>query len=229
MSTPRLVLLPGLGADARMFEGQRAVVADFEVPEWIEPLNREPLAAYARRMASTIEPTEPGRRLFLGGSSFGGMVALEMARHVDAAGVILIGSCVHPHELSRLIQWCAGFQGHMPKPCSGVFRLLMPCSFTKMKPGGVEQRKLLAEMSRGVSMPFIRWGANTMVKWAGAEDLDVPVHRVHGSHDRIIPPTGLRLDRMIEGAGHVPSMSHPEEVNRFLASVLEPARTSNES
>ena len=222
MSTPRLVLLPGLGADARMFEGQRAVVPELEVPEWIEPIGRESLADYSRRMAETITPTE---RLFLGGSSFGGMVALEMARHIPAQGVILIGSCRHPRELSRLIRWCAGFSGRLPRRCNGVLRLLTPCAYRNMAPGGAEQRRLLEEMSRSVSMPFIRWGAYAMVHWAGAEDLETPVHRVHGARDRIIPPGGLRVERVIEGAGHVPSMSHPEQVNDFIERTMSGRRS----
>ena len=216
----RLVLLPGLGADARMFEGQRVVVSNLEVPEWIEPHRRESLAGYAQRMAETIQP---GGRLFLGGSSFGGMVALEMARHIEIEGVILIGSCAHPRELRRLIRWSARVSGRMPKACNSVLRLLMPCVLNGMKPGGVAQRKLLAEMSRGVSIPFIRWGTYAMVNWTGAENIDAPIFRVHGSHDHVIPVGGIEPTHVVQGAGHVPSMSHSDSLNRFLDSILHPA------
>lgn len=216
----RLVLLPGLGADARMFEGQRAVVPSLEVPQWVEPQERESLAGYAERMAKTIQP---GGRLFLGGSSFGGMVALEMARHIDVEGVILIGSCAHPRELRRLIRWSARVSGRMPQAFDGVLRLLMPCVLNNLKPGGAAQRKLLAEMSRGVSMPFIRWGTYAMVNWAGADDIDVPIFRVHGSHDHVIPVGGIEPTHLVQGAGHVPSMSHSESLNRFLDSILHAA------
>ena len=47
-----LVLLPGMTADARLFEPQQRVFPGLIVPPWIDPEPREPLACYARRMAS---------------------------------------------------------------------------------------------------------------------------------------------------------------------------------
>ena len=82
MST-RLVLFPGLGADGRLFEPQRrGLPADvqIETPPWIEPLSiDETVESYLRRMAERVSPPREGERLFLGGVSFGAIVALEAA------------------------------------------------------------------------------------------------------------------------------------------------------
>ena len=75
-STARLIMLPGLGADERLFEPQRAAFPGLEVPPWLPHEPEESLDAYARRMAATIWPSE---HFYIGGASFGGMVALEMA------------------------------------------------------------------------------------------------------------------------------------------------------
>src|SRR4051812_19762115 len=105
MSEARLILLPGLGADERMFAPQRATFPRLEVPRWLTPQPRESLPDYARRMAAGIDPSEP---LFLGGSSFGGMVALEMARHVRPRAVFLIGSC---RAATASVPWMLRFAG----------------------------------------------------------------------------------------------------------------------
>ena len=77
--SPRLVLLPGMGADERMFEEQRAAFPGLIVPPWLPARKRESLRDYAARMAETIRVERP---FYLGGVSMGGMVALEMARYL---------------------------------------------------------------------------------------------------------------------------------------------------
>ena len=84
-----LILLPGVGADERFFDAQRAAFSTLIVPHWLPPQTSEPLSAYARRMANAVDPGGP---CFVGGSSFGGMVALEMAPHLDARRCFLLGT-----------------------------------------------------------------------------------------------------------------------------------------
>jgi pimeloyl-ACP methyl ester carboxylesterase len=74
---PRLLLLPGLGADAQLFEPQRKVFPELEVVPWLEPRSKESLEDFGRRMA---ESADLDGEVVLGGVSFGGMVASVMAR-----------------------------------------------------------------------------------------------------------------------------------------------------
>ncbi|MFZ1934503.1 MAG: thioesterase domain-containing protein, partial [Thermoguttaceae bacterium] len=78
-STLQLILLPGLGADHRLLEPQRAAFPQLIVPPWIPPRKHESLPQYAERMAQTVAPPHDVP-LVLGGVSFGGMLAYEMAR-----------------------------------------------------------------------------------------------------------------------------------------------------
>jgi hypothetical protein len=54
-----LILLPGLGADARMFSSLRNGLPQLVTPAWIEPLRGETIAQYARRYAPLIDPVVP--------------------------------------------------------------------------------------------------------------------------------------------------------------------------
>ena len=76
MSKPTLILFPGMGADQRLFQPQRALPYPLITPRWIELEAGEGLPDYARRMASRIDKPE---RFILGGVSLGGMVAAELA------------------------------------------------------------------------------------------------------------------------------------------------------
>jgi len=97
-----LILLPGMGGDARMFRPQLALFANARVPPWIAPQPGEPLGSYAARMARAVDP---GVDCLVAGASFGGMVALEMTRHLPRAkACLLIGSIRSPRELPPRIR-----------------------------------------------------------------------------------------------------------------------------
>jgi hypothetical protein len=73
--TNRLLLIPRVGADRRLFDAQRSCAGDLHVIEWIPAVAAdEPLTEYAKRLATTIDTSRP---FVIGGASFGGMVALE--------------------------------------------------------------------------------------------------------------------------------------------------------
>src|SRR3954466_14008672 len=98
---PPLILLPGMGADERLFAPQRSEFPEMVVPRWIAPEPEESLAHYAERLARQVDPRT---RCFVGGASFGGFVAMEMARHLDARAIFLIGSVRSPDELPRRVR-----------------------------------------------------------------------------------------------------------------------------
>ena len=106
--TTRLVLLPGLGTTGELFRPQRRAFPDLEVPPWLDPHRGESLPGYGRRMAAALAPGPSD--LVLGGVSFGGMVALEMARHLPTRAVGLIASCVSSQVLTSVARvLVAGF------------------------------------------------------------------------------------------------------------------------
>jgi pimeloyl-ACP methyl ester carboxylesterase len=202
--TPRrLVLFPGLGASARLFDLQRTIPATLEVPPWIEPLRRETLADYARRLASTLRPDPP---FYLGGCSFGGMIALEAARHVKPLAVILIASCRTPLSVNQAILGCAPLANAMPAWIARLSARSSPPSL----------RDLVA-----ASPELLRWGPAAITRWRGVEQLDAPIFRVHGACDRIIPLRQVRPDQVIRTGGHLINLTHAREVNAFIEHIFD--------
>src|SRR5215217_5505032 len=91
-----LILIPGMGADERLFVPQRDAFPNLVVPKWITPAPNDSIQSYAKRLAEKVDPKRP---CFVGEASFGGFVAMEMARHLQKIGVFLIGSLRGPEEL----------------------------------------------------------------------------------------------------------------------------------
>lgn len=91
-----LVLLPGMNGKPRLYDWIRPAFPELVTPEWIAPLAEEPLVGYARRVAETLRPLRP---LTLGGTSFGGMVAREVAGALGLEFCVLISTVRDPSEL----------------------------------------------------------------------------------------------------------------------------------
>jgi pimeloyl-ACP methyl ester carboxylesterase len=58
--------------------------------------------------------------------------------------------------------------------------------------------------------------------WKGVERSAIvcPVHRIHGRLDRLIRPPSAREAELIDGGGHLISMTHPGRVGGFLTKRL---------
>ena len=89
-------LIPGLGADERVFQFLR-LRGEVHVVRWLQPQSAtETLANYAARLAKAL-PVEEA--CWLVGVSFGGVLALEVAQLRPLARVVLISSFTGPSEL----------------------------------------------------------------------------------------------------------------------------------
>lgn len=213
MSLPLLVL-PGIGGDERLFAAQSAV-RDIRPILWIPPAHPlEPLTEYAARLARQIDPAEA---FDLGGASFGGMIALELARHLSPRQVFLFGSCRSPAGVAPLLRAVRSLAAispdrlmHPPR----IVRALLARWFGATTPVHID---LFASMLAATPPSFVRWAVNALFSWPGVAELPMPVHHVHGDRDRLIPVHRVKPDRVITGAGHLLNLTHPDAVNDFIA------------
>ena len=213
-----LVLLPGLGADARLFDPQRVDFPDLISPPWLDPERGESLSAYASRMATRVRDLLPPDHgpLILGGVSFGGMLAAEMAPLLKPHAVVLIGSALHPGEIAVSLRLMAMAGRWMPAPSGPAARVMARTFIRRLGPMTREQRRFLETMVDAVPYSFLQWATGAIFGWGGVCKVASKLVRLHGEHDRIIPFPRAHLVHKIVGAGHLPSVSHADEVNRHL-------------
>lgn len=222
----RIVLFPGLGADPRIFNQQkRRLGDDLECPAWLIPEAGESFEAYARRWAEQLQP-EPGdtRPLFLGGVSFGGMVALRIAEHLKPRAVILIGSCRSYH--ARPPRWRVARRIGNLIPDMLLGRRVMALAglwVSLLDQLDSEHRSRLIRMGADSNPRLVRWSGHACADW----DFDEhqcpgfpPVHQIHGKLDAIIPLYPRDPDTIIPDGRHILHFSHPHTVERFIMDVV---------
>lgn len=209
-----LILLPGMGADARLFRAQAAAFANLVTPNWITPQPEETLPSYAKRMAAAVDPGGP---CLVGGVSFGGMVALEMARHLDARACLLIASIRSPDELPWRLRMLRRPVRLVPNTCGSVAtccaRMALALGLRRWKGPLREELEQLADTEGR----FLLWSGKAILNWQPTlPPLGIPVIHLHGTQDHILPARLTHPDVLVPGAGHVLPLTHPEAVNEFL-------------
>src|SRR5258707_139416 len=80
--------ISGLGTDAKIFS--RLKIRGYQLIHlpWLKPRSKESMKSYAARMAAPIHHPSP----VLLGVSFGGMVAIEIAKQLPVKKTIIISS-----------------------------------------------------------------------------------------------------------------------------------------
>jgi pimeloyl-ACP methyl ester carboxylesterase len=207
-----ILLFSGLAADDRLFAPQLAAFPALRVVPWAAPLPGESLRGYAARLAPAVDP---GRPCVVGGASFGGMVALELARHLPARACVLVGSVRSPAGFPvrwRLLEPLAHVGPDGLRVLAGVAgrvagRFLDPASARRLR-----------RLSRPESA-FERWGLCAGVRWRPRPG-GVPVFHIHGAADGVLPAARALPDVLVPAGRHALSLSHPAAVNEFLESVL---------
>ena len=209
-----LVMLPGMAADARLFEPQHRVFPGMIVPPWIDPEPREPLASYARRMASELKPSSP---ILIGGVSFGGIVALEMAGYLGLRECALISSIRSPGELPWRLRVLR------PLASIGPDRLGTMAGWSAHWLAPVMSRATARRLGR-LAVPqsaFLRWACWAVLRWQPSpEARRVRVRQIHGSADRTFPLRYTHADQIILGGGHLLTLTHANQINEFVSRAL---------
>lgn len=208
----KLFLLSGLGADKRVFDFLD--LSDFQIHHvvWIVPIAGESMVAYARRLLPQITEANP----ILVGVSFGGMMAVEIAKLISVERVIQISSAQTTEAIPFYFRLMAklGVQKLMPSPAIKKPNAMLYWLFGVTKK---EDRMLLAAIMKDTDEHFFMWAIETIRRWNNNKPLN-HVIQIHGANDRILSP--LKADYLIEGGGHLMIVTRAKEISLIIKNVL---------
>ena len=206
---PVFYLIPGLGADERVFQFLR-LQGEAHVLRWLTPQTAdEPLPHYASRLAAVVPPEHA---CWVVGVSFGGVLAQEVGRLRPLARVVLISSFASPAELP----WVARLAR-----ATGLHRLLVP-QLLPLLPrvaqwlfsvGNGAEYELLQRIIRDTEPGFVRWAIARLVHWPGGAG--APAARIHGTADRLLPAGAVHSHHRLPG-GHFIIVSRAAEISQIL-------------
>jgi pimeloyl-ACP methyl ester carboxylesterase len=208
-----LYLLSGLGADNRVFDlldldGFKLIHID-----WITPLENEKIESYARRLLDQIKSARPT----LIGVSFGGVIAIEIAKLIETNKVILVSSATTIEDIPVHYRLAGKLRMNKLIPAS----LYKKANFVVYWLFGVKKKKekeLLKAIMDDADDHFVDWATNKIAGWDN-EQLLHNVVTIHGTADRVLP--FKKADYVVHDGGHLMIVTKAEEVSRILRKVLK--------
>ncbi|PRY16516.1 alpha/beta hydrolase family protein [Pontibacter ummariensis] len=214
MST--IYFISGLGADWRMFQFLKLprYLAQQHV-HWIAPTDvNEPLSSFVQRLRVQIQDPAP----ILIGLSFGGIVAIELAKVLKPRKLILISSLATRHALP----WYYRMAGKLKLQKRVPFRLMQsgyplapPFFGAHTRP----EKKLLKRVILDMDELFLRWALTQLLNWQQAKVVPGLV-QLHGTADLVLPLYDRPDIIKIKGGEHLMVMNRAEEVSAILSRIL---------
>ncbi|MFT3844379.1 MAG: alpha/beta hydrolase [Lacibacter sp.] len=211
----KIYFISGLGANEQVFT--RLQLTDV-VPvylKWIIPQKNELIQNYAKRMLQQIDEPNP----VLLGLSFGGMIAVEMAKQYPVQHIILVSSVKTRNELPWWMKAAGKLKLHKiiktkPNP------VLYPVEDFFLGAVSDEEKKLVTQFRQNVDDVYLEWAINVIVNW---NNVTIPenITHIHGITDKIFPIGNIQADYNISGGGHFMVYNKAEDVSRFINSVLK--------
>ncbi len=155
-SPPPIYLLPGMTKEFPVYARLLPLLPDAIVVDFPLPRPQESLVAYAERMAHSVPAFS-----FVAGVSFGGIVALEIARIICPLGCILISSIRDPQELPPWYRVCRVIGGQR---CSVAMKIMGRLA-TWVPRSVCTTSTLRATKLAGPSGIWHRWATAAVLDW----------------------------------------------------------------
>ena len=212
---PILYLIPGQGADHRLFrdfhvESHDTVILDVPFPE-----KGELLPDLARRMAKEIDTSKPFSIL---GVSIGGMIAVEVAKFLSPKHLILVSSAKQRKELPplyRMMRWIPLyklFTGDQYKSLANVARRLF-------EPDAKEEDTLFRSMISAKDPRYMERTIHAIMHWQNETPPESCVH-IHGDRDRTLPIRWIRNAQTVSSGSHMMILMNAKAVCKLVDEEL---------
>lgn len=209
-----IYFVSGLGADERVFawlkiDGYRPVHI-----RWLQPQVGETLAQYAERLKAQILDPEP----ILVGLSFGGLVALELAKQVSARQVILISSVKDDREIPIYFKLFRFLPVHRILPFKSLLWAVYWLTNWLFSVEDSNEKRLLKNILTDTDPVFLKWALHRVVVWR-SQQIPQEIFQLHGRGDRIFPNRWVKADVEIDG-GHLIVMNRAPVVSQLIEQAL---------
>jgi pimeloyl-ACP methyl ester carboxylesterase len=213
-----IYFISGLGADERIFQWLRYDgYCPIHIP-WVSPERGESVESYAQRLAENIEEERP----IIVGLSFGGMVAIEIAKQRETEKVILLSSVKRASEIPVYFKLFRALPIHRILPFKSLLWAFYWLAYWLFSPEDAEQKQLLKTVLIETDPHFLKWALHKVVVWNNHDVPETVVH-VHGRRDRIFPYRWVTPDYTVENSGHLMVMTRAAEISDLIEKLtLQP-------
>lgn len=211
-----LYFISGLGADKRIFQ-KLQIPAPFIIHhvEWVPVQPADSLPQYCSRLLAQLNLDEP---FILAGLSFGGIVAIELARKIKPVQTVLISSISSKDEVGNIYTLLSKLKLQKIIPIQ-FFLKPSPVLFRLFGAHTREEKNLLSNILLDTDPVFFQWAMARMFSWKNEWKPDRLLH-IHGTRDKIHPYNKNMRAIKVEGGEHLMVYSKAQEISSLLDAHL---------
>jgi pimeloyl-ACP methyl ester carboxylesterase len=210
-----IYIFSGLGTDERVMRDIDLSGFQPIFVQWMPPFSGEGIEDYCKRLSQPIDPDRP----VLIGLSFGGMIAVEVGKHIATEKIILIASAKTKHEIPFYYRLAGLFGLHRLLPTWLMMRST-PFSNWAFGVKSPKEKQLLADILTDMDPVFFKWAIREIVRWKNEVLHDNLLH-IHGTADRILPYLFVKPDITVEKGGHFMTVNKAMEVTGIVRGLLD--------
>lgn len=211
----KVILIPGLGADCRIYKNIDFAGYDLVNIVWIEPDRNDTLASYAQKLIDHYHITSSSIVI---GNSLGGMLAIEIAKKINLSKTILISSIKTAEEMPKSFKWYRRIPLYKLMPRGLIGRLGI---FVKVVMGqmSANDQWLFIDMLKHTPPRFVKWAMGAILKW---DNQIVPgnVYHITGDRDLIFPHERIKGATILKNGTHIMILNRAKEINQWLKNIL---------
>ncbi len=214
-SMKNIYIFTGLGADERVFYKINFESYNVIHIKWITPIQNETIEAYALRLTQQITTPNP----ILLGLSFGGMVAVEVAKHINTEKIILVSSSKNKNEIPFYYRLAGKMRLH--KIIRAKFLVKANKITNKMfSVRTKEDKKIISSMMGASDVVFLDWAIDKIVHLKN-EIVHKNITHIHGTADRILPIRFVKANVLIKGGTHLMILNKAAEVQEKILDAIK--------
>ena len=208
-----IYLIPGIGADYRIYSKIALPGYDVHHVAWVKPLKDETIEDYAKRISTQVKHEAP---VFIG-LSFGGLIAAEFHKLFPGSKFILISTIASRHELPWYAKLGAaiGLNHWIHKRWFKKSNAMIRWIFS-VRDG--DTRKLFDAILADADADFLVWAFYELLHWKG--NGHERLHHIHGNKDRLIPVRNVSADMIVNGGSHMMIVDEGRQISETLLRIL---------
>jgi len=211
----KIFLIPGLGADCRIFNNLDFSGYDVTRIDWLEPTKFDTLRIYAQRL---IDHYQIPQGSIVIGNSLGGMIGIEIAKIIKLTKAILISSIKTINEAPGYFKIFQKVPVHkiIPENLLHSADFLMERFFGAFRS---DDSKLFSDMLQDWPTERIEWAMGAALYW---DNSIVPenTYHINGDKDLVFPPKNIKDAIFVKGGTHIMMYDMPIEMNTILKGIL---------
>lgn len=211
----KIYCISGLGADHRIFDNLSITGAELVHIPWAPFDFNEDLVNYAKKMSAQIEEHDP----VIIGLSFGGMIAVEIAKLRHTTKLIVVSTAKNKYEL---VEGSGKYLGYLIKHGlipAWLFTIPNPILYRRFGADTKRERALLRSILKDTDPRFVKWALKALLLWTNEKYPRHIIH-IHGTADRIIYPDHIHAQHWVEGGTHMMIYNRAVEISKIIEEHL---------